>query len=646
MALLLTVATGAWAQDPDPIDLTPSADGTVWTLSTMPEYDVELEVTYKTDLTLNVSLSGWTYGATANTPTVTGNTGNGAVTYNYKKKDADDETYSADVPTDAGTYTVRATVAETDDYADGVATADFTIAAADIAATDITAPTANTLNFTGQAQALIEAGSVSGGIGTMQYSLDGTNWSTDIPTGSAEGDYTVYYKVVGDGNHNDVAAQSFKVTIGAALDIDLTSTDGKEWTYDQPAYDVELEVEYYPAATLVDGTDQAPAVSADPVYVSTDAPLFTAGSASQGTLMYAISTSDTEAPAITAFTATVPTAQSYTEPTTLYAWYYILGSDAGVGGATATYGNSEVFGPLTVKLHRDLFDGVSAVLDNGSRVRLIMNEGKYQPIEPLTYTLTDISDAENPKTLVSGTDYTYGGLQRLEDGSFVDVTDESNLPPGTYRAQFNGMGDFAGWKPTDSMFELYYGYEVYVPAHEYVTYCSTEALTLEDENAALYTITAVSNSEATLSRALTVAPATTPLLVENNSDESRTILLIPTDKQADDVTPATEFIGVLTAERTLAKNDNFDYYAFNGLDFVYVVNPVDIPVGKCFIGIQTGNLSARNITIRRSATAIGATLVNSEEVNSEEWFDLNGRKVNKPTKKGIYIKNGKKVVIK
>ena len=49
MALLLTVATGAWAQDPDPIDLTPSADGTVWTLSTMPEYDVELEMTYYTD---------------------------------------------------------------------------------------------------------------------------------------------------------------------------------------------------------------------------------------------------------------------------------------------------------------------------------------------------------------------------------------------------------------------------------------------------------------------------------------------------------------------------------------------------------------------------------------------------------------------
>ncbi len=46
MALLLTVATGAWADDaPAPISLTSSADGTVWTLSTMPEYDVELEGT-------------------------------------------------------------------------------------------------------------------------------------------------------------------------------------------------------------------------------------------------------------------------------------------------------------------------------------------------------------------------------------------------------------------------------------------------------------------------------------------------------------------------------------------------------------------------------------------------------------------------
>ena len=456
----------------------------------------------------------------------------------------------------------------------------------------------------------------------------------------------------GSGN-SDFHLSGYKyVAPTADPTVDVTwNAATKTGTFTMPGSDVVLTPQYAPAAKwdMVENVEQLPA-ALEGIIAGQDAAIVTAGQSAQGTVMYAVTTSAEAAPALTAFSATVPTAKDYDDAATVYVWYYIQGQDTPPGQeptAENTFNDSEICEtPVTVKIHRDLFDRVSAVLNNGSRVRLIMNEGKYQPIETLTYTLTDISDAENPKTLVSGTDYTYGGLQRLEDGSFVDVTDESNLPPGTYRAQFNGMGDFAGWKPTDSVFELYYGYEVYVPAHEYVTYCSTEALTLEDDNAALYTITAVSNSEATLSRALTVAPATTPLLVENNSDESRTILLIPTDKQADDVTPAEEFIGVLDADRDLYKNNTFDFYAFNGLDFVLVNNLVTIPVGKCFIRIQTGNLSARSITIRRSATAIGATLVNSEEVNSEEWFDLNGRKVNKPTKKGIYIKNGQKVVIK
>ena len=45
MALLLTATPGAWAQAPDPIDLT-TTDGKTWTLAAMPDYDVELEVEY------------------------------------------------------------------------------------------------------------------------------------------------------------------------------------------------------------------------------------------------------------------------------------------------------------------------------------------------------------------------------------------------------------------------------------------------------------------------------------------------------------------------------------------------------------------------------------------------------------------------
>jgi len=50
LALFIAATTGAWAQDP--IDLTPNADGTEWTLASMPAYDVELEVTYYTDAEL------------------------------------------------------------------------------------------------------------------------------------------------------------------------------------------------------------------------------------------------------------------------------------------------------------------------------------------------------------------------------------------------------------------------------------------------------------------------------------------------------------------------------------------------------------------------------------------------------------------
>ena len=66
-----------------------------------------------------VDIEGWTHGEEPKTPTVTGNTGNGAVTYEYKAKGADDNTYTTTVPTDAGEYTVRATIADTKSYSGG-----------------------------------------------------------------------------------------------------------------------------------------------------------------------------------------------------------------------------------------------------------------------------------------------------------------------------------------------------------------------------------------------------------------------------------------------------------------------------------------------------------------------------------------------
>ena len=78
-----------------------------------------------------------------------------------------------------------------------------------------TPPTANPgLTYNKRPHILINAGHTEGGI--MQYRLDGGTYSTTLPTATNAGDYTVYYKVVGDASHNDTAEQSITVTIGKA----------------------------------------------------------------------------------------------------------------------------------------------------------------------------------------------------------------------------------------------------------------------------------------------------------------------------------------------------------------------------------------------------------------------------------------------
>ena len=90
-----------------------------------------------------------------------------------------------------------------------------TVQTANISASLITPPTAQeNLTYTGQEQALITAGSVTSG-GTMQYSLtENGTYSQDIPAGTDAGAYTVWYRVIGDENHNNTTPASVAVSIG------------------------------------------------------------------------------------------------------------------------------------------------------------------------------------------------------------------------------------------------------------------------------------------------------------------------------------------------------------------------------------------------------------------------------------------------
>ncbi|MBE6339739.1 MAG: hypothetical protein E7069_03235 [Bacteroidales bacterium] len=83
----------------------------------------------KIAITPTVAIEGWKYGDTPKQPTVTGNDGEGEVTYVYARKGSDD--FSEEVPTEAGDYVVKVLIGQTDEYAAGEATAEFTIGKAD-----------------------------------------------------------------------------------------------------------------------------------------------------------------------------------------------------------------------------------------------------------------------------------------------------------------------------------------------------------------------------------------------------------------------------------------------------------------------------------------------------------------------------------
>lgn len=165
-----------------------------------------------------------TYGGTGTLlVNVKKETGTGAVSFQWYKVEDGKETAVGGATTKnqfdlsaqklpAGNHTFRF-LATCDGYEKMSEDIAVTVQKADIRS--ITPPTAQeNLTYTGQEQALITAGSVAN-YGTMQYSLtENGTYSPDIPTGTDAGTYTVWYRVIGDTNHNDTAPASVAVSIG------------------------------------------------------------------------------------------------------------------------------------------------------------------------------------------------------------------------------------------------------------------------------------------------------------------------------------------------------------------------------------------------------------------------------------------------
>ena len=236
--------------------------------------------------------------------------------------------YSTTIPqgTNAGNYTVWYKFTGDANHSD-IAATEVTDVSIGKATATVTAPTANELTYTGSAQALVTAGSTTGG--TLKYCLtaDG-EYSDAIPTGTDAGDYTVYYKVEGGDNYNDVATANIPVSIAAAtLSVTASEYSG---TYDGAAHGITVVCE---GATIKYG-------ESDGIYTLDASPTLT--DVGSKTVYYQVSkvnyTTVTGSEMITITQAS----NSFTAQPTITGWTYGQSANDPTGGVAS-------FGTITYK---------------------------------------------------------------------------------------------------------------------------------------------------------------------------------------------------------------------------------------------------------------------------------------------------------
>ena len=202
--------------------------------------------------------------------------------------------------------------------------------------------------------------------------------------------------------------------------------------------------------------------------------------------------------------------------------------------------------------------------------------------------------------------------------------------------------------------------ELTIGAGRFATFYSDQNITLADgtdANIGLYTINGeginLANNTVTVTKVNdAIAIAGMPLLVYNGTTEQKTVTLrvTPVAPTAGQMW-STYFKGT-AVDKTFDADDmaKADYYVLSGgKAFAPVRGTGTIGKNKCWLQFDhetNGSAPARQLTIVfDNDETTGIEAIDNGQLTIDNYYDLNGRKLNaKPTRKGVYIKNGRKVV--
>ena len=238
--------------------------------------------------------------------------------------------------------------------------------------------------------------------------------------------------------------------------------------------------------------------------------------------------------------------------------------------------------------------------------------------------------------LDNDTSHKVTGKATTGENSFsIDI---SALDEGTHTFNFKAKNLLEKWGDLFSeTFEIANTSATIELSKNMVTYASSYALDFTKPIAGLsaYVVTEVSQNKAMLKEVTTAVPAGTGLILRGTAGQTYDI---PYSWEMPDAVQ-NMLVGV-TAETTIGGN-NLDYILKDG-KFVKA-NVGTIKAGKAYLRLKSA-LSREIIVVDDEPTGISD--INSlEDVDTDRYYNLGGQRVGQP-RKGLYIVNGKKVIIR
>lgn len=519
----------------------------------------------------------------------------------------------------------------------------------------VTPPTAIAgLVYDGKSHPLITAGSTTGG--TMKYKLENGNWGTSIPEATNAKNYILYYKVEGNDEYKDVESAELTVSIAQATNT-ITAPTARTLTYD--------------------GTAQT---------------LLNAGSATFGTMEYA---TDPGGP----YSTTIPSRTNATSGGSYTVWYRVLGNSNYTGQGSTVIHVPIAQCPVTVTATghtlTTTYDGQSHSV---SGFDVSMSNNLYTASK-FTYDYTCEATLTH-----AGKEYailTHAGFHNTDDNfsvtfnviyGYVEILQKPVVVTADNVTKEQGDDD----NLTATVTGVVSGE---TPAVIYYT-LNREA----GEDIGTYTITPTGNasqydySVTFAPGTLTISPKTIAANPDGNgnywatyynstksytADDNTTIykgardgnkvLLTPVaDIPADNAVILKSTSSPITLTLTTTTSSDFTGNNLQGRD--HEVDASGMSYAYCLskgangVGFYkyTGNGGSNIIPAHRAFLEIGDSDSNSApgynflgfdettsiaDVRSKmsdikgDYYDLQGRRVAKPTK-GMYIVNGKKVIVK